>query len=78
MDSAHTSHLARNHRASHYTLLTKEEWDLANSENFNLNLPMKVNWDYMDNKLLPKFWKSSPERQAIRANLPDCMAVSIW
>jgi len=29
-------------RASHYTLLTKEEWDLATSENFNLNLPMTV------------------------------------
>lgn len=28
--------------ASHYTLLTNEEWDLATSENFNLNLPMKV------------------------------------
>lgn len=28
--------------ASHYTLLTKEEWDLATSENFNLNLPMEV------------------------------------
>jgi hypothetical protein len=29
-------------RASHYTLLTKEEWDLASGENFNLNLPMTV------------------------------------
>lgn len=29
-------------RASHYTLLTVDEWDLATSENFNLNLPMKV------------------------------------
>lgn len=28
--------------ASHYTLLTKEEWDLASCENFNLNLPMEV------------------------------------
>jgi hypothetical protein len=28
--------------ASHYTLLTTEEWDLATSENFNLNLPMEV------------------------------------
>lgn len=61
-------------RASHYTLLTKEEWDLAQQENFNLNLPMEVNWDYMDPDLLKKFWQSSPERQAIRANLPDCMA----
>lgn len=29
-------------RASHYSLLTKDEWELATSENFNLNLPMKV------------------------------------
>jgi hypothetical protein len=64
-------------RASHYTLLTKEEWDLATQENFNLNLPMEVNWDYMDADLLKKFWQSSSERQAIRANLPDCMAVSV-
>eukprot|EP00882_Tetradesmus_deserticola_P018152 GHRQ01019478.1.p1 GENE.GHRQ01019478.1~~GHRQ01019478.1.p1 ORF type:complete len:266 (+),score=104.64 GHRQ01019478.1:211-1008(+) len=61
-------------RASHYTLLTKEEWDLATQENFNLNLPMEVNWNYMDPNLLHKFWHSSPERRAIRANLPDCMA----
>lgn len=32
--------------ASHYTLLTKEEWDLATSENFNLNLPMEVRSRY--------------------------------
>lgn len=61
-------------RASHYTLLTKEEWDLATSENFNLNLPMTVNWDYMDKELLEKFWQSSDLRQEIRKNLPDCMA----
>ncbi|KAF6257530.1 hypothetical protein COO60DRAFT_1701817 [Scenedesmus sp. NREL 46B-D3] len=61
-------------QASHYTLLTKEEWDLATQENFNLNLPMEVKWDYMDPNLLKKFWQSSPERRAIRANLPDCMA----
>jgi hypothetical protein len=63
-------------QASHYTLLTKEEWELATRENFNLNLPMEVNWEYMDPELLKNFWQSSPERQAIRANLPDCMAVS--
>lgn len=54
-----------------------QEWDMATAENFNLNSPMEVNWGYMEPSLFTKFWESSPERRAIRATLPDCMAVCV-
>ena len=50
---------------------------MATAENFNLNSPMEVNWGYMEPSLFTKFWESSPERRAIRATLPDCMAVCV-
>lgn len=39
------------------------------------NLPMKINWDYMDHNLLENFWKSNRQRATIRSMLPDCMSV---
>lgn len=36
----------------------------------------QVNWKYMDNKLLEKFWQSADKYKAMRTTLPDCMAVS--
>jgi hypothetical protein len=61
-------------RASHYRLLTRQEWEIATSEDFIVSLPVEVNWDYMDKDMLPKFWNSSPELKAKRATLPDEMA----
>lgn len=31
-------------RASHYHLLTREEWDIALAESFQLLLPLTVRW----------------------------------
>ncbi len=41
-------------RASHYHLLNKAEWSIATSEDFTLNLPIEVNWNYMDSEMLSK------------------------
>jgi hypothetical protein len=35
------------------------------------HLPVVVNWDYFDARLLGRFWASNPERAALRAHLPD-------
>ena len=42
--------------ASHYHLLTTGEWDIATGENFQLNLPITINWNYMETEMLSKFW----------------------
>ena len=31
----------------------------------------QVDWSYMDDKLMPRFWRSSPARRELRARLPD-------
>jgi hypothetical protein len=48
-----------------------QEWTQALSERFMFHLPVVVNWDYFDDRLLGRFWTSSPERAALRAHLPD-------
>ena len=30
-----------------------------------------MNWDYYDDRMLKSFWASTPERQELRARLPD-------
>ncbi len=47
-----------------------QEWDIAMSERFMFQLPVKVNWDFFDTKMLSSFWNSSPERAQLRTQLP--------
>lgn len=61
-------------RASHYTLLNRDEWDIATSEDFSVSHPVAVNWGYMDSTMLQRFWAADPERAAIRDDLPEAMA----
>lgn len=58
--------------AARFHLLSQEEWQLAVSESFMFDLPVDVNWGYMDARLLTSFWQSSPEARALRARLPAC------
>jgi hypothetical protein len=58
-------------RASHYHMLTRAEWELALSESFKLTLPLEVEWGYMDEKLLKRFWASTPERRELRKHVPE-------
>ncbi|KAI8462870.1 MAG: hypothetical protein J3K34DRAFT_527436 [Monoraphidium minutum] len=61
-------------RASHYHLLTDGEWDIALAESFQLNLPLEIDWAYMDPSLLTRFWESSRDRKELRSHLPDEVA----
>jgi hypothetical protein len=61
-------------RASHYHLLTRDEWEIATAEDFQLSLPVEVNWEYMDNQMLTKLWASNEEYKEIRDTLPDELA----
>jgi len=49
-------------RASHYTLLNKDEWDIATQEDFSVSHPVAVNWSYMDSAMLERFWAADPDR----------------
>ncbi len=40
-------------------------------ERFMFHLPVKVNWEYFDSKLLTSFWSSNRERSDLRALLPE-------
>lgn len=57
-------------RASHYHLLTQDEWRIALSESFQLTLPLEVEWDYMDTGMTKRFW-GAPDKKELRARLPD-------
>jgi hypothetical protein len=61
-------------RASHYTLLNKDEWDIATSEDFSVSHPVAINWAYMDSTMLERFWAADVERLTIRNDMPEEMA----
>jgi hypothetical protein len=61
-------------RASHYSLLDRDQWQIATSEDFSVSHPVAVNWAYMDSSMLQRFWAQDPERRAIRDDLPEEMA----
>jgi hypothetical protein len=39
-----------------------------------LDMPLKINWDHMDNKLLSRFFQRFPER---KAGLYECGALTL-
>ena len=53
-----------------YHILTAEEWNTSQEESFTFQMPVSVNWDYFDKRLLAAFWQSSLERQRLRLLLP--------
>lgn len=52
----------------------QEEWQIATAEDFELTSPVTVNWDYMDPKMLSKFWTSNADRAQLRRTVPEEMA----
>lgn len=58
-------------RKSHYTLITKDEWEAAQAEDFLLTLPVEVDWSSMDSALLHRYWQAHPEQ---RADIPEDLA----
>lgn len=54
---------------AHYRLLTEEEWQTATDEEFTFNMPVDVNWDFMDTQLLGRFWSGHPRLRQGTAEL---------
>jgi hypothetical protein len=54
---------------AHFKLLKNEEWENAIEEEFTFTMPVDVNWDAFDNRLLKTYWAASPENQRIREKL---------
>ena len=50
-------------QTAHYHLLSKELWDIALREDFELTMPLKVNLDVMDSKMLTRFWAERPSQR---------------
>lgn len=74
--------------ASHYHLLTQQEWDLATAESFQITMPITINWDYMDAEMLSKAWStcvpvSVPEPVPVPVPVPlsagmhNCLAMGM-
>jgi len=63
--------------AGHYKLLTAAEWDAACAEEFLLTLPVSVNYDAMDDTLLPRaLWAAHPDaREGAPPEIVDRMLV---
>ncbi|KAG2484978.1 hypothetical protein HYH03_016273 [Edaphochlamys debaryana] len=57
--------------AARFHILTNAEWELAKADKFLFSLPVEVNWDYYDDRLLKGFWAATAERRALRAELPS-------
>ena len=59
---------------THYHCLTERDWIAAKSERFLLDMPIKVNWDYMDPRLLSRFFDRFPRRKTdLHSNTERCL-----
>ncbi|CAL8464423.1 g3958 [Coccomyxa elongata] len=62
-------------QASHFRLLSEEDWDTAQDEQFTFNSPVEVNWDYMDGELLQRFWAGRSAERAGASPIADRILV---
>ena len=58
-------------QTAHYHLLSKELWDVALSEDFELTMPLKVNLNVMDSKMLTRFWAERPTQREALPHVAD-------
>lgn len=66
LESRFMSNLVRSLEDGHYKMLTKGEWDAAMAEDFLLTLPVKVNYDTLDDIVIPNtLWKDRPDDRKI-------------
>ncbi|GMH33630.1 hypothetical protein BSKO_01464 [Bryopsis sp. KO-2023] len=62
-------------KTAHYQILTEKEWDMATAEEFQLTMPVAVNWKFLDNKMLTRFWNEKPAYSEGLAPLSDKILV---
>lgn len=46
---------------AHYDCLTQHDWNAALQERFMLDMPIRINWDHMDDRMLTRFFKRHPD-----------------
>eukprot|EP00892_Ulva_mutabilis_P010153 jgi/Ulvmu1/750/UM010_0124.1 len=47
---------------AHYTALSEADWLAIKQERLMLDMPLTINWDHMDTRLLERFFKRRPQR----------------
>eukprot|EP00887_Chlorella_sp_A99_P006692 scaffold3.g6692.t1 len=63
--------------AAHQALVdSKEEWEAATTEDFLLSLPLRINWEAMDDQLLKRYWAAHPEERQARGPRP-CLSLPL-
>ena len=62
-------------KAAHYQLLTQAEWDMAVEEEFQLTMPVAVNWKHMDDALLTGYWSNHQDERRNLAEMLDRVLV---
>jgi hypothetical protein len=49
---------------AHYKCMTMADWVAVRQERLMVDMPLKINWDNLDSKLLTSFFERYPERKA--------------
>lgn len=62
-------------KAAHYRLLTQAEWDMAVAEEFQLTMPVSVNWKYKDDAMLARYWEAHRDERVGLAEMSDRVLV---
>ena len=47
---------------AHYSALSEADWLAVKQERLMLDMPLTINWDHMDARLLQRFFKRRPQR----------------
>ncbi|KAK9809543.1 hypothetical protein WJX73_000179 [Symbiochloris irregularis] len=55
--------------ASHFKLLSADDWNTAQAEEFTFTMPVEVNWANMDTHLMNRFWDTRPPEE--KENIAD-------
>ncbi|CAD7704603.1 unnamed protein product [Ostreobium quekettii] len=62
-------------KAAHYRLLSQKDWDAALAEDFQLNMPLEVDWECCDKAMLTRYWEMRREERRGLAAMADCVLV---
>jgi hypothetical protein len=61
--------------AAHYSCLSEVEWLAVKQERLLLDMPLRINWDHMETRLLARFFSRNPMRSE---GLFRCAAHACW
>ena len=62
-------------KAGHYRLLSQAEWNMAIAEEFQLTMPVSVDWNCKDDAMLSRYWEDHPEEREGVAEMSDRVLV---